>query len=203
MKLKYQMRGLGIGMIVTALLMGVAAGEKIPLSDAEIRARAIELGMVESDSLRLTDLQNVQPSSMPAGTEPSGESTEQEGAEEDAEDGSAPEEDNTEAGDDPGEGDTPGDGTDGGEENHTGTGENDRQGSGTGGDTDVETIVIEPGMDSYSISRMLAEAGLVEDAGSFDKYLYERGASRYIRYGTYEIPAGTDMEEIAKIITGN
>lgn len=61
MKLKYQMRGLGIGMIVTALLMGVSAGRGIPLSDAEIRARALELGMVESDSLKLSDISNISP----------------------------------------------------------------------------------------------------------------------------------------------
>ena len=188
MKLKYQMRGLGIGMIVTALLMGVATGEKIPLSDAEIRARAIELGMVESDSLRLTDLQNVQPSSSPAGTQPSGEDAEPEETGDASGDGDGPEEENTpETGDGSGEEDNPESGEETGEEGSTG----------------VITFVIEPGMDSYSISRMIAEAGLVEDAGSFDNYLYELGASRYIRAGTYEIPAGTDMEEIAKIITGN
>ena len=44
MKLKYQVRGLGIGMIVTAILMGVATGHAIPLTDAEIKARALELG---------------------------------------------------------------------------------------------------------------------------------------------------------------
>lgn len=61
MKLKYQMRGLGLGIIVTALLMGVAMGKGIPLSDAEIKAKALELGMVESDSIRLTDLANASP----------------------------------------------------------------------------------------------------------------------------------------------
>ena len=50
------MRGLGIGIVVTALLMGVATGKGIPLSDAEIKARASELGMVESGSVKLTDL---------------------------------------------------------------------------------------------------------------------------------------------------
>ncbi len=56
MKLKYQLRGLGIGIIVTAILMGVATSHGIPLTDAEIRARALELGMVESGSLKLTDV---------------------------------------------------------------------------------------------------------------------------------------------------
>lgn len=59
MKLRYQMRGLGIGIMVTALLMGVATDNKIPLSDAEIKMRALELGMVESDSLKLSDIPKV------------------------------------------------------------------------------------------------------------------------------------------------
>lgn len=190
MKLRYQMRGLGIGMIVTALLMGVATREKIPLSDAEIRARAIELGMVESDSLRLADLQNKQSSSAPAGTQSPGEAAEPEGPGEDSESGDGPEGENTSEAGDGSEGESTSEAGDGSE------GENTSEAGNI-------TIVIESGMDSYSISRMIAEAGLVEDAGSFDNYLYELGASRYIRAGTYEIPAGTDMEEIAKIITGN
>ena len=59
MKLRYQMRGLGIGIIVTALLMGVTTDNKIPLSDAEIRMRALELGMVDSDSLKLSAIPQV------------------------------------------------------------------------------------------------------------------------------------------------
>ena len=59
MKLRYQMRGLGLGIMVTALLMGVASDNKIPLSDAEIKMRALELGMVESDSLKLSDIPKI------------------------------------------------------------------------------------------------------------------------------------------------
>ena len=56
MKLKYYLRGLGIGILVTALIMGFTTKEGRPLTDAEIKAAAAELGMVESDSLRLADL---------------------------------------------------------------------------------------------------------------------------------------------------
>ena len=56
MKLKFYLRGLGIGIVVTALIMGIATKDKLPLTDAEIKAAAAKLGMVESDSLRLTDL---------------------------------------------------------------------------------------------------------------------------------------------------
>ena len=52
MNLKYYLRGLGIGIVVTAVVMGVAGnGRKEQLSDAEIKARAAQLGMVESSGL--------------------------------------------------------------------------------------------------------------------------------------------------------
>lgn len=52
MNLKYYLRGLGIGIIVTAVIMGIAAGRnKESLSDAEIKERAKELGMVEQSGV--------------------------------------------------------------------------------------------------------------------------------------------------------
>lgn len=51
MNLKYYLRGLGIGIIVTALIMGIVAGGKEKLSNAEIRERAKALGMVEEGTL--------------------------------------------------------------------------------------------------------------------------------------------------------
>lgn len=49
MKLKYYLRGLGIGILVTAIVMSITtAGEKESLSDAEIIERARALGMTES-----------------------------------------------------------------------------------------------------------------------------------------------------------
>lgn len=52
MNLKYYLRGLGVGIIVTALIMGIAlGGKKQTLSDDEIRERAKELGMVEESAV--------------------------------------------------------------------------------------------------------------------------------------------------------
>ena len=62
MKLRYYLRGLGIGMFVTALLMGIALKDEKPLSDAEIRLRAMELGMVDGDSRTLAGNQPSQSS---------------------------------------------------------------------------------------------------------------------------------------------
>ena len=64
------------------------------------------------------------------------------------------------------------------------------------------TITIKKGSDSGSVSRVLYEAGLVENAKAFDNYLCNNGYSRSINPGIYEIAPGTSEEEIAKIITG-
>lgn len=56
MKLKYYLRGIGIGVIIASLVMGIAlGGRNKQLSDSEIRERALELGMVDGDTGTLTE----------------------------------------------------------------------------------------------------------------------------------------------------
>ena len=56
MKLKYYLRGMGIGIILTAIVMGFAlGGRKASLSDAEIIQRAKALGMVEAETGTLSE----------------------------------------------------------------------------------------------------------------------------------------------------
>ncbi|MCR4902521.1 MAG: hypothetical protein K6A23_06665 [Butyrivibrio sp.] len=48
MKLKYYLRGVGIGVIIASIVMGIAlGGRKEELSETEIRQKAMELGMVD------------------------------------------------------------------------------------------------------------------------------------------------------------
>lgn len=47
MELKYYLRGLGLGIIVTAIIMGVAAPGRQTMTDEEIISRAKQLGMIE------------------------------------------------------------------------------------------------------------------------------------------------------------
>ncbi len=59
MKLKYYLRGMGIGIILTAIVMGFAlGGRKATLSDAEIIKRAKTLGMVEQSAQVLAEAQS-------------------------------------------------------------------------------------------------------------------------------------------------
>ena len=64
------------------------------------------------------------------------------------------------------------------------------------------SVTIQPGDSSVTVSRMLAEAGLVEDAEAFDRYLCDNGYSKSLRVGTSQIEPGTGEEEIAGIING-
>ena len=51
MERKYYLRGLGIGIVVTAIIMGIVTSGKREMTDEEVIARAKELGMVENTVL--------------------------------------------------------------------------------------------------------------------------------------------------------
>lgn len=226
MNLKYYLRGLGIGILVTALIMSIAAGGKETLSNEEIIERAKALGMVEEGTL----LQNAQ-----AGTNALEESKLNEGAE--AEEQQNPTESGTsEETLQPEEADaleessqpdkTP-------EPEETGEPENVSTPDETvadeeetpeeiqtpeespqqseivepseeelpGSDESV-TIQVRKGEGSYTVCKRLEEAGLISSASEFDMFLYQNGYDKKIRAGTFEIPAGTAPEQIARILSG-
>lgn len=196
MKLKYYLRGLGIGMAVTALILGISFSgrqgqEAQTLTDEQIRERASELGMVDSSELTLAALQN---SAQPQTTmEP--EVTEESKLTADPETTTEPE-----ATAEP-ETTTEPEAT--AEPEMTTKPEATKEPELiTAPEQSQTTITIKKGSDSGSVSRVLYEAGLVENAKAFDNYLCNNGYSRSINPGIYEIAPGTSEEEIAKIITG-
>ena len=220
MKLKYYLRGLGIGMAVTALILGISFSgrqgqEAQTLTDEQIRERASELGMVDSSELTLAALQN---SAQPQTTmEP--EVTEEPKLTADPETTTEPEataelETTTEpkATTEPetmtepeatAEAETMTEPETTAEPEMTTKPEATKEPELiTAPEQSQTTITIKKGSDSGSVSRMLYEAGLVENAKAFDNYLCNNGYSRSINPGIYEIAPGTSEEEIAKIITG-
>ena len=220
MKLKYYLRGLGIGMAVTALILGISFSgrqgqEAQTLTDEQIRERASELGMVDSSELTLAALQN---SAQPQTTmEP--EVTEEPKLTADPETTTEPEataelETTTEpkATTEPetmtepeatAEAETMTEPETTAEPEMTTKPEAPKEPELiTAPEQSQTTITIKKGSDSGSVSRMLYEAGLVENAKAFDNYLCNNGYSRSINPGIYEIAPGTSEEEIAKIITG-
>lgn len=216
MKLRYYLRGLGIGVIVTALLMGFVTREKLPLTDAEIKARARALGMVESDSMKLSDIQQTNPSKQDppgngsAGSAPSesSEPPEQEPSEDDNTGSEPSEQGPSEEGNtgselpetsEPPEQEPSEDGSAGSEPPESqNPSEPDPSES---AELQTVTFIVKSGYSSDRVSKLLKEAGLVENAGEFDRFLVKEGYANRISVGTYEIEVGASMERIAKIIT--
>ena len=214
MKLKYYLRGLGIGMAVTALILGISFSgrqrqEAQTLTDEQIRERASELGMVDSSELTLAALQNsAQPQTTmePEVTEESETMTEPEATAEPetATEPKAPAEPEMttkpEVTAEPEMTTKPE--TTAEPEMTTKPEATEEPELITAPEQSQTTITIKKGSDSGSVSRVLYEAGLVENAKAFDNYLCNNGYSRSINPGIYEIAPGTSEEEIAKIITG-
>ena len=204
MKLKYYLRGLGIGMAVTALILGISFSgrqrqEAQTLTDEQIRERASELGMVDSSELTLAALASSAAQTPETTIEPEAaaetETTTEPEATAEPEATTEPEATaepkmttEPEATAEP--------------EMTTEPEATEEPELTTAPEQSQTTITIKKGSDSGSVSRMLYEAGLVENAKAFDNYLCNNGYSRSINPGIYEIAPGTSEEEIAKIITG-
>lgn len=214
MKLKYYLRGLGTGIIITALVMGVAAGRgKGTLSDQEIKERAMELGMVEKNSRVLSELaasteqetaQNSSDADKSQNT-PEGETSHSDSTSESdtlSNEQQTNESDTitpTDSGEQPQEeSNSP---TAGSTQTEPSTPPASTENSQPPDSTEKISITVNPGDSSDMVSRTLAAAGLVENAEEYDQYLCNNGFARSICVGTYQIPVGSSEEEIAKIVT--
>jgi len=62
------------------------------------------------------------------------------------------------------------------------------------------TITVKSGQFSETVAKMCKDAGLVADAGKFDKYLCDNGYSGRISVGDHVIAKGASEEEIAKAL---
>lgn len=228
LKLKYYLRGLGLGIVVTAVIMCIIKSKDNKMTDEEIMARAKQLGMIES-----TVLIDSSPN----------------------EDNDVQGTDNNQEGDISGAGDAEGqlqtDGSVTGTEVQANANASDSDNqlnafsfvpnawvnadadtqdtqssedetediaqdtqsdtgmTETGTQETSETtsefpkvLIISSGEGSYTVSKRLAELGAVESAADFDTYLCEHGYDKKIRAGTYTIPVGATDEQMAKIVTG-
>ena len=201
MKLKYYLRGLAVGILVTTIILAISFSQtKKELSDQEVINRAKQLGMVMADSGKIEDYR--EDTQTETGQSEQGETEENvtgdtQNGEEDNEgvtgdNGTVPGDIGTVAGDNEG----------GIGDNEGGTGDNGTGTEDAGSDTEgkMVTFVISKGQFGRQISESLKKEGLVDDAEAFMKYLGETGKSEEILPGTYEIPMGSTYEEIVKIL---
>ena len=189
MKLKYYLRGLGIGILVTTVILSLAGVGRKNMTDEEVVKRAKELGMVESTLLSdlpdQTKTDEVRPTEPEISLQP--ETSEPEESASTPETPEAPEETPVAPKETPeAPKETPVSPEDGNPDIPAG---------------ETVTLVIGRGESSTTVSKNLKKAGIVEDAAAFDRFLCNNGYDKKIITGTYEIPYGASEEEIAKIIT--
>lgn len=188
MERKYYLRGLGIGIVVTAIIMGIATSGKRGMTDEEIIARAKELGMVENTVL----------------SEKTEEEAETEAAVDIANTENATEKSAIEETKKPETSE---------EQKENTTEETEKPETSTERQTTadkkeditsavVKTITVNSGDGSYTVAKKLAEAGVVTSAENFDTYLCQNGYDKKLRTGNFSIPADASDEQIARIVTG-
>ncbi|MBO4395862.1 MAG: hypothetical protein J5819_05905 [Eubacterium sp.] len=68
-------------------------------------------------------------------------------------------------------------------------------------DGTVVEFEVRSGLLSSSVARELYEQGIIDDMWAFDHYIEEHGLGHSIITGTYELKVGDSYEKIAKIIT--
>lgn len=225
MERKYYLRGLGLGIIITAIIMGFAGKGKPAMTDEEIMQRAKELGMIENTMLA-EPVQETAPADTAKASDEKTVNTETESdtaktADTDAKtDTAKPSDaetkldtakasdieaktDTVKASDSETKSDTakPTDAeakADTTESSDTETNTDTTKPSATG----AQSITIVNGDSSVSVAAKLEQAGLISSASSYDSYLCSNGYDKKIRPGDYSIPADAGDEEIARIITG-
>ena len=216
MKLKFYLRGIGLGIIVAVALCISAGMKNDQISDEEIIKRAEALGMVPSSET----LDESVDEAIRDGLETE-EMTENDASGDAAavkvnEDIPATEPDETEV--NPDEADNsnfdetpPAAGSDGTatpkvtptltkEVTPAPTKEADKDTNDTENDTEYITVVVERGSGSDTVARKIEAAGLVANASEFDRYLCNNGYDKRISAGNHKIPINAREEEIAKIL---
>lgn len=225
MKRKYYMRGLGVGILITAILCAVVFPKKTePMTDAEVIARAKELGYEKSEGgVTAEDINKIKekvsgtpgvtddPEGTPAVTE------EPEGTP-----GPTPSPVPTPAPPDaPEEPDTPASPTPVPEKKTTATPSPKPTATlaptktptekpvatvtpagGTSAEKKTYTITVERGMTATKAAERLVEAGAISNAEDFISYLRRNNLTDFINVGTFAIPEGASNKEIARILTG-
>ena len=218
MKLKYYLRGLGLGVVLTAILMGVTLGRNnSKMTDEEIIRRAKQLGMVEAESTlssysetakssEVTDEANNSASDTQVDEKREEVSEEVNETESSAAESVSEMDEASKKSEEMGESSesieseedvklASDDAAEPAQESAPAAVNTDN------GDTSYIVVVLPSGSDSDDCARILREAGVISDGVEYNNYLISTGKDRLIRSGTKQIPRGASFEEITSIIT--
>lgn len=185
MKLKYYLRGLGTGILFATLILFISYSYNF--SDAKIKERAKEMGMVETESTKQSMLDNITTTTTNSASNNETTTSEKENDETSSIETTTTKENETSKVQ---ETTTKKEETTSKEETTT---ENDS--------LTEYVITISKGMSSESVAEALEVMGVIDSAREFNDYLIKNGHSERVRIGTFVIPKGSTYEEIADIIS--
>lgn len=182
--LKYYLRGLGIGIIVTTIiLVSCFSMQKPKMTDAQIIEKASQLGMImpEQDSVVAAETETTEP-------EETQQKNEQQVAAEEAQQETeqqteVPKEQATEET----QQDAPSEDTENAESEEP-------------AQQEPFTLVVNRGDVCRTMCENLAANGVIDDSEGLRKYLSEVGYASFISAGTYQIPYHASYEEITNIL---
>ncbi|PWL91567.1 MAG: hypothetical protein DBY13_08035 [Lachnospiraceae bacterium] len=207
MKLKYYLRGLGIGIVVTALLMGYSNKNRAAEPKAEVATEETAGDLLADRNGEATTEEVIEQSTVENVTvetdsaETSEEETSQEETASELESSTQEAETITET-----ESVTETE-TESVQAEET-TDKKEQTQSSTEADagnalpqTTIEINIVR-GDDSGTVARKLQNAGMVESATEYDAYLMQHGYDKKIRVGKVEIPVDATWQEIAEYISG-
>ncbi len=171
MRLKYYLRGFGIGIIFATTILFIVYS--FNMSDNKIKEKAKELGMIVAGESETKETKESESTKEPASTKET-ESTKELESQTKEPESTTPEPTTPE----PTTQEQP-------------TKEPSKQ---------SVTLVITSGMTSDTVAKKLKELGAIDDVQGFDNYLIKNGHAERIHVGSFEIPAGSDFKKIAEII---
>lgn len=181
MKLKYYLRGLGVGIVVTAVILTIANHLGNKMSDEDIIKRAAKLGMVMKED------ESLFPPTEPETTTPEPTSP------------SPTEQDTTAVKPAEPETTTPESTTPVPTEPETTT-PVPAEPQTSGVVIHTATITVTSGMYSEAVSQKLEEAGIVKNWREFNEYLTSNGYAERLQTGTHSFNSEMDFNEIAEIL---
>lgn len=207
MKLKYYLRGLGIGIVVTALLMGYSNKNRAAEPKAEVATEETAGDLLADRNGEATTEEVIEQSTVENVTvetdsaETSEEETSQEETASELESSTQEAETITET-----ESVTETE-TESVQTEETTDKKEQTQSSmeADAGNALLQTTIeinIVRGDDSGTVARKLQNAGMVENATEYDAYLMQHGYDKKIRVGKVEIPVDATWQEIAEYISG-
>lgn len=187
MKIKYFIRGLGVGILITALLVliGSSRTQKVTISDEEVIDRAKQLGMIAKEDVgdyRLDknldqmkeDLANTESPEPEQTTIPATTAATKAPEKEDNKKTSKP---------------------------TVSPSSKPKKKDKKQEKSNTITLTIESGMTTQAVSRILHEKNVIRNEEDFVTYMVEHKLTAKLQVGKYEIPVDATHAQIADIIT--